>query len=572
MSRPHLPALCLLIACSDKVDTGQGADDTATVEEVPLVLSLTAPSTGTFVQAAAATVEGTVSGPERLTATLNGVPITQAGDFSTETAHSSVAWSDSPLWPVLADARSDSGSWARARTTLLLGDSAAADDPVDDGVAFRLTDNLLDSVAKDVETLLPLEELLVSKDPVTTIIGIDVYITGLTYTALVPTLDFTPAGLSYALRIEGLELEILLDAGILGSEDTTLRADAVTVRGDMVFGVDGAGTLIATPANTAVETENLELFGTEDTFGLVDALLGDTLAGEVEEALSDAIDELLTFQDALRSLTFSGVQLDNVFTRAQHDADGVTVFAQSTITLKSGAALGERLTTDLGWTAPVGATTPSGEPYEAGLFLDDDIISALGASLLAEGLLEQEVSGDLGSLTLDTTLLGNLVAGFDALPEDQPVTLQTLPTAVPVGVPGRSGYVSELHLGGLLLDFVTDSDGDGAGDPVMQVAIDAVVGLTPGEGASLVGVGLIDSAASLLWTDLGSTPEEVEPGLDSLISLAVPLLVNDLIGDALAFDFDGVGISVVDGAAVEDRAALFVTLDLSGLAKTGQSR
>ena len=106
----------------------------------------------------------------------------------------------------------------------------------------------------------------------------------------------------------------------------------------------------------------------------------------------------------------------------------------------------------------------------------------------------------------------------------------------------------------------------------MQVAIDAVVGLTPGEGASLVGVGLIDSTASLLWTDLGSTPEEVEPGLDSLISLAVPLLVNDLIGDALAFDFDGVGISVVDGAAVEDRAALFVTLDLSGLAKTGQSR
>ena len=245
----------------------------------------------------------------------------------------------------------------------------------------------------------------------------------------------------------------------------------------------------------------------------------------------------------------------------------MTVFAQSSVTSKSGVALGERLTTDLGWIAPSGTTTPAGTEYEAGLFLDDDLISALSASLLTEGLLEQEVSGELGSLTLDTTLLSNLIAGFDSLPDDQAVTLKTAPTAVPVGVPGREGYISELHLGGLLLDFVTDGDGDGVPEPVMQIVVDAMIGLTPGEDESLVSVRLIDSSASLLWSDLEGTPEEVEPGLDSLISLAVPLLIGDLIGDALDFELDGAGISVVDGAAVEDRAAIFVTLDLSGLSR-----
>ncbi|MDG1479171.1 MAG: hypothetical protein P8R54_06240 [Myxococcota bacterium] len=532
-----------------------------------MLMTLTAPTASSFSPDALVMVEGTVSGPQSLTATLNGVALSQDGDFSETTSRDSVAWSDSPLWPVLGDARSDSGSWARARTTLLYGDSADASEPIEDGVSFRLTDNLLEAAGKEVAALLALEELLVSKEPVTTIIGIDVYITDLTYTALVPTLDFTTSGLSYALRIEGLSLEVLLDAGLFGSDETTLLADAVTVRGEMLFGLDGAGGLAATPTNTTVETENLELFGTEDSFGLVDALLSDTLAGEVETALIDAIDDLLTFQDALRSLEFSGVRIDNAFTRVQHDEDGVTVFAQSSITSKSGVALGERLTTDLGWSAPSGTTTPAGSEYEAGLFLDDDLISALGASLLAEGLLEQEVSGELGSLTLDTTLLSNLVAGFDSLPEDQAVTLKTAPTAVPVGVPGREGYISELHLGGLLLEFVTDGDGDGVPEPVMQVVIDAMLGLTPGADASLVGVGLIDSSASLLWSELGSPPEEVEPGLDSLISLAVPLLIGDLIGDALAFDLDGACISVVDGAAVEDRAALFVALDFSGLSK-----
>lgn len=562
-----LPLLALLLAaCGNKADPvgdDTGMVDASSVEEEPLVFSLTDPTASAIVDAQTVSAAGTFSGPSGATAAVNGVAITAMGDFSVEVDRSAVPWPDSPIWPVLGDARDGEDGWLRERVTLIQGDSAPASEAVEDGISFRLTDHLLASAEGAVTDLLDLDALLSSKDPLTELLGVQVYITEMAYADIVPTLDFTSAGLSYSMRIEGLEMLLFLDAGWLGTYDTTLAAEAVTVSGNMVFDVDGAGGLVASPEDTAVDTEGLELFGFTDSIGLVDALLGDTLASEVEGALVDAIDGLLAFQDALRSLEFSGVRIDNSFTAAVHDEDGVTVFADSAISLKEGGVLGERLTTDLGWSAPSGKTTPGGVAYEAGLFIDDDLISALGAALAGSGLLVQEVSGDLGGLTLDTSLLANIVAGFDDLPEGQAVTIRTAPTAVPVGVPGRDGTIGELHLGGLALDFVVE----GSDASVMQVAIDAMVGLTPGEKDELIGVDLVDAQAVLLSSSLDSTPEEVEPGLDTLISLAVPILVGDLLGDALDFDLGGVGIDVVDGEGVDDRAVLYATLDLTGLLK-----
>lgn len=554
----------VLPACNRKGDVADTGSVDAQGATEPLVFDLTAPASGAFVGSDSVTVEGTLSGPASATATVNGADVGAAGDFSVTTSHGEVVWPDSPLWPILGDARDGGEQWLRDRVTLIQGDAAPADEAIADGISFRLTDHLLAAAEGAVTGLLDLESLLSTKDPLTEVLGIKVYVNSFSYADIVPTLDFTPAGLSYAVRIEDLELVLFLDAGILGEYDTTLSARAVTISGEMVFGTDGAGGLTAEPANTAVSTEDLELFGFTDSFGIVDALLGETIAAEVEGALVDAIGGLLEFQDALRSLEFSGVLISNSFTRAVHDADGVTVFADSTLALEGGGSLGDRLTTDVGWSAPTGKATPTGGAYEAGLFIDDDLVSALGAALSAAGLLEQEVSGELGSLTLDTSLLSNLVAGFDDLPEDQPVTIVTEATTVPVGVPGRDGTIGELHLGGMNLDFVT------GGEAVMRVAIDAMIGLTPGQDGELIGISLVGSQASLLSTSLGSTPEEVEPGLDSLITLAVPLLVGDLLGGALDFDLGGVGIDVVDGAGIDDRAALFMTLDLSGLLKDGK--
>ena len=85
-----------------------------------------------------------------------------------------------------------------------------------------------------------------------------------------------------------------------------------------------------------------------------------------------------------------------------------------------------------------GMTTDSGEPYAIALFLDDDLLSALGAGLLGTGVLEQEVGGDLGGLTLDTSLLAASVPGFDTLPAGEEVTLAISPTLAPLGTVGAA--------------------------------------------------------------------------------------------------------------------------------------
>ena len=134
-----------------------------------------------------------------------------------------------------------------------------------------------------------------------------------------------------------------------------------------------------------------------------------------------------------------------------------------------------------------------------------------------------------------------------------------------LGQPELASLAGELHLGGLELDLMTDQDGDGTDDVVMQVAVDAVVGLAPGVEGELLAIELVDSNATLVTTTLGSHPDDVEPGLATLIQLAVPLLVGDLVGGVLDIELGGIGLAIVDGAGVDDRAALYLELDLSGL-------
>jgi len=568
--------ILLLPACAKNAEKGTtgAADDgresgEGEGESLPLDFTMTAPSSGAIVSSGQVDAEGTWSGNASAVVSVNGVDVgvSEPGSWSLSTDHSDVAWPDSPLWPVLGDARDAStNEWKRARATLIHGESAPGDAVAPSGLMFRLTDNVLyqlDGALDAIVADLDLTEMLVGTDPVTTFLGADVYVTDATFGELTPTLDFTSTGLSYTLRVEEVTITMLLDAGILGSYDVDLLADAITLSGDLVFGVDGAGGLTATPANTTVDTEGLELFGITDP-GLVDALLGDTIAGTLEDTLVDAIDGLLEAQEDLRYLEFSGVAIVSDFVSAIHDNDGVTILADSHVELVDGSPMGDRLTTDIAWGLPTGAESGNGVPYHAGLFLDDDLLSGLGAALVATDLLEQEVGGDLGSITLDTSLLGTLVPGFDTLPAGQSVTIVTRPTAPLVGQAGRDGLAGELHLGGLELDLKSDQDGDGTDDVVMEVVVDAVVGLAPGVDGELLAIELVDSQATLVATTLGSHPDEVEPGLATLIDLAVPMLVGDLLGGVLDLELGGIGLAIVDGAGVDDRAALYLELDLSG--------
>lgn len=556
-------------AKSTQNGTGDGADDDSGDAPVePLVFTMTAPESGAIRDADTVAAEGTWSGGLDTVVTVNGADVGPAGSWSVESAHADVTWPDSPLWPVLGDAQDAEGSWSRARATLIQGASAPALDVIEDGLMFRLTDNVLDQLDAVLNTVvadLDLTELLVSEDPVASVAGADVYIQGGSFGSLIPTVDFTAAGLAYSLRVEEVVITMFIDAGILGDYDADLEADAVTVSGSLTFGVDGDGGLTVTPGDTDVATENLELFGITDTFGLVDRLLGDTLAGTVEEELVGALDGLLEAQEDLRYLEFSGIAIVSDFVQVVHDDAGVTIFADSRIEVTEGPQPIDRLSTDVDFSSPSGATSPGGVDYQAGLFLDDDLLSALGAALSAGDLLEQDVAGDLGSLSLDTSLLAAIVPAFEELPPGLPVSISTRPSVPLVGTAGRPGFAGELHLGGLELDLKADQTGDGTDDVVMTMVLDAVVGLAPGEEGELISIELVDSQATLLSTTLTTTPVETEPGLGSLIDIAVPALVNSLLGDALDLSLGGIEVEIVDGAGVDDRVGLFLDLDLSGL-------
>lgn len=547
-------------------DEGGGDEGGAPVE--PLAFTMTGPDSGAFEPGSSLTATGTWSGGASPTLTVNGAASSPAaGEWSVQTDRGAVLWPDSPLWPVLAEASDAEGAWLRGRRTVIHGEGVSAEAPVPTGLVMRLTDELLvdlTPVLDDAVAGLDLSSLLVSTEPVASLLGAEVYITGASFGALLPDFDFRASGLYYSLRVESVVVYITLDFGFLGDTEVELRADALTVFGDIIFGVDSAGGLTATPANTDVATENIELFGITDSFGLVDLLLGDTLAGQVEGIVVDTLGGLLEAQESLRRLELSGLVIESDFTSVNHDEDGVNLVATSRVTAE-GDAPEQRLTTPSGFSNPRGMITPSGVPFHAGLYLDDDLISALGGGLIASGLLVQEVSGDLGSLTLDTSLLGGFIAGFDTLPAGQPVTIRTRPTVAPVGTTvDEPGVALALHLGGLELDLLTDQDGDGADDVVMTVVVDAIIGVTAGEEGALIGVELLDSSATLLSTSLPATPAEVEPGLSTLIGVAVPLLVGDLLGDALAFDLGGITITTLDAGAVDDHGALYLELDPSG--------
>lgn len=551
---------------SDGSDGGDGGDG-GDIE--PLMFEMTAPSSGAFLVDSSVEARGSWSGGQNGWAAVNGVDVGAAGEFSLSSSHGDTTWPSSPLWPVLGEAQDDSGQWIRARSTLIQGESVPTDTPMPSGLVLRLTDELLVDLGPQIDEIvggLDLNELLGTSDPIWSDFGLSVYLVGAEIGAITADLDFQRSGLNYALEAAPLTIDLDIDAGILGSYPTEVSVETLQVTGDMVIGVSGGG-LAVTPANTEVSTTGLEVFGFEDSFGIIDLLLADTLSSAVEEQLIGALDGLLEAQESIRVLDFEGLQILSDFTSAVHDDGGINIYAESTIsTVDDSVALGERLTTSGSFSAPTDSTSPAGVPYQAALLLDDDLLSAIGAALPATGLLDQTVEGDaLGSISLDTTLLGGLVPGFDQLPPGQPVTLQTRPTVPLVGAPGADGIAAELHLGGLLIDFLTDQDGDGADDVVMTVAIDAIVGITAGEEGALIGIEVLDTQSTVLSTTFPADPVEVDTGLDTLISLAVPALVGGLLGDALSFDLGGIDITVVDGGAVADRAGLYLELDLSGL-------
>ena len=103
-------------------------------------------------------------------------------------------------------------------------------------------------------------------------------------------------------------------------------------------------------------------------------------------------------------------------------------------------------------------------------------------------------------------------------------------------------------------------------EPVMTIALDAVVGVALGDAEELLAVDVAATEVTLLESTLYSSPAEVEDGLSGLLDIAVPLLIGSLLGDALDLSDLPVELLPVDSGPIDDRAALYLDLgDVSGL-------
>ena len=577
MSRLMLTAvslLALMSACKADIDESgkgdvDGQDEGDEEEErIPLSFDMVDPAGAAYTEDGIVAVNGVVGGDSPVV-TVNGTPAAiEDGLWDGSASHLDVLWPDSPLFPILGEATDAHGGWARDRVVLAKGATTDTSAEIPSAIGARLTDHALvalDPVIQETIAGLDLGELLVSSDPVADILGADVYVTAASLGGATVDLDFTERGLAYTLVASDIDATLLLDFGWFDT-DGDLYVERVDISG-LVFMEIQDGELSLTPLETAASISGLEIFGFDDPTGLVDSLvnsfLAETLAELLEEQVVELADDLLDVLSEITDLEFSGIVFDTRFSELTHDVDGLTLFADTTVSVSEGVMPAERLSNPGAPQSISGMTTDSGEPYAIALFLDDDLLSALGAGLLGTGVLEQEVGGDLGGLTLDTSLLAASVPGFDTLPAGEEVTLAISPTLAPLGTVGAaSPEAGRLHIGGLMADFLVPTVQE---EPVMTVALDAVVGLGLGE-EELLAVDVVDTEVTLLSTTLGSTPTEVEPGLDTLIGLAVPLLLGDVLGDSLDLSSLPVELLPVGSGPEGDRAALYLDLgDLSGL-------
>ncbi len=575
MSRSPLAALALLAtltACKDDpaaggkgdIDGQGGAGDAPT----PLSFDLQDPGDAITTDLVSLPVSGVVDGVAPVV-TVNGVPAEiEDGAWTVPAAHADVPWPDSPLFPILGEAVDADGAWLRDRVTLAQGESAEAGAVVPDAIGARLTDHALvafDPIIQQTVAELDLGELIDPTTPVAEILGAQVYVSDAAIGGVSIDLDFTAQGLAYTLVATDVAATLLIDFGLFDT-DGDLFVEQIDVEGLVLIGAD-AGELSLTPLDTSVAITGLEALGFDDPTGIIDGLLNtflsDTLAGLLEEQVVALADDLLSVLDDITQLELSGMVLNTRFTGATHDEDGVTIIADTAVSVTEGTMPAMRFANPQASPSYAGMTTSAGEPYAVALFLDDDLLSAIGAGLAGAGLLEQEVGGDLGGITLDTTLLGASVPGFDTLPPGEDVTLSIAPTLAPLGTAGSATpEAGRLHIGGLIADFLVPSV---QAEPVMTVALDAIVGIGLGE-EELLAVDVVDTRATLLSTTLGSTPADVEPGLQTLIGLAVPLLVGDLLGDALDLSSLPVELVPLESGPVGDRAAVYLDLgDVSGL-------
>ncbi len=566
--------LALLIAvtlatawgCKDPAEDPPGDDDDVGAQSVPLTVAIDSPADGWITDASTVHVQGSVTG-EDPQVTVNGQPATvDGGSFEADVAVDPGA----PTLPLLAEATDESG-WARDRRTVLIGQATPASQPVDQGLALRLTDDGLDGLEPVLEGMMPpsmIEQMILDSNPLYTGI-VDIYADGASIASVELDLDADTGGLVLSGSLVDMTLDLSVDAGWAGIWPGTAHAARVDMTGEAVLST-AAGQLVVSVQDVVVEIVDLTL-DFEDVWDWIDEAIAwmvpAFLEGFAEDLITDeaaaAIDGLLT--GLTEGFELGGITVELAFDTVSHDAVGVTVVTDLTISGGGGDTPADRVRVPGALPELWHTETPGGTPFGGQLVLDDDALNAIGIALDGSGLLEQTMEGEIpgAGMPLQAGLFYMIFPSLeDALDDDAALMLETEPTVPAVGVAaaGPDG-VAKLYLAGLMVTIGGDLDGDGDMEPIYRVAVDGVLDLAVDPGGDL-DIGADDLTATLIWADVEAERTEGE-GLAGLLDVAIGMFVGDLTAGLLDL-IPGIHLAPLEGGALGpelDHACLYANLE-----------
>lgn len=541
-------------------DDDTWGDDDDSFQPPSLSLAITSPADGTIGTEPTTTVTGTVTGDHPVVV-VNGNAAQVDGDtFSIDVP----LHNEDPYTAILAEAVDDSG-WVRDRRTYLHGEKTDASQPVDRGLAVRLTDrgmNGLESFVLTSFTPDAIAQMILASNPLydDSWLGNQVVVTAddATIGGLELDLDADSDGIHVQAALTDVVLDVTADAGWLGVYPGTVSLDEVLVTGVATLSASG-GSLVVDMPELTVELVNM----TTDFPGIwdwIEDLILWLIPGFLEDAMSSMLrDEIIAaVEQALGSLEqgfpLGPVTVGLAFDSVEHDNHGVSAALDLDLSLGPGGGdVPEyRVSTPGDLPALVGTTTPTQGPYGAWVVLDDDALSAIGIALQGSGLLHQHLEGSLpGDIPMDLTaglLMGMFPSLEDALDDDAPLTIDTAPSVPLVGRPahGPEG-VLEFIFPGFLVDISGDLDGDGAADPIYTLVIDGVLVISVDSEGETLAVKGEDMVATLLRSEIEADKTEGED-LATLLQLAIGLMVGDLVDQLLTL-IDGMAMVPLEGGA-----------------------
>ncbi|MCC6763215.1 MAG: DUF4215 domain-containing protein [Deltaproteobacteria bacterium] len=590
----------------------------------PFSVTITSPAHGIFTTASSVTVTGQVVNlpPAQASLTVNGAPVTVAGDGSFTTSVSlSAASVFNPIRAHVVD--TVNGSAANARVVVIRGASIADGANSPSSVGLRVTDTGLNTVEPlmadlagsglDLGALVPVGTVLINDE-----CFVDGGILGCLGRATVTVRDPSPSFQSFAfaadsmanfvrtvITVNDIRVNVYLTgSGLVPSCDIAIHANSATFTGDYTM-----SPLAADPANIDVNQQgalgvsftaftasyggtcDLPVVGSIIQAFLPDLeqLTVDAMKGYLEDPdgsgpqdgpIGDAIEA------ALAGITIAGpvgqalsVNFEAPLNAVNEDVNGISFISDGEFTSSIGTGPGQcqppagapNLTASLAvseGTPSFPTNTPIGNvPYGLAIAISSEGFNQLLKAQTECGLLVTSISSlDLGTgvVPLTAQVLSIIMPEFAAYPPATPFRIDVKPTLAPIVLAqaGPSGELATLKFAHLLVSIVQN---DGSNLEVLRGAVDAKLGMN----FAFAGGGLqfnlstpatSDITVAVLLNPLGVNEAALEQDvLPPLIATLVPSLAGGL-GSFPLPEFFGLSLSGLEVTRSGEFLSLYVNL------------